>query len=474
MSIQRSLVSKPIIASLLVSAFLGSMPSWAETAGTQASKPATPKSAFSKVVGSNSKVEARDYYDLGVKWGLGIDHIAQANPHRAQNGQLLLPLSRILPTDAPQDGLIVNVAERLVYVFKGGKFDHFYPVAIGLGGRFATPTGPCKIIEKVKNPTWTPPEWAGMGEGTVVDAGPDNPLGERWIGLSLPGFGFHGTLSPTSVGSAASHGCMRMYSGSVRELFEKVQVGWPVRLEYETARLGTTADGTICAVVFPDVYSQKPSDTQLRRQLASSGLEEWVDEAVVNRLVSKPRGVVEPIVEGGVQLVFANKLVAPTAGRPYLLKTKQGLMISTEALAKLGCQVEYDQASRLITAQRVVEVKATAPKAPPVPETPVQDPVTPVNSTVPGVETTPIPATPGAEVTPEPVPQPVPMPTQQTLRLQGSFQAGALGSYAGESLTRAYSVNGQSFMPARQALQYLEYGFQWEAKTKQLKVYSHP
>ncbi len=229
----------------------------------------------------------------------------------------------------------------------------------------------------------------------MVDAGPDNPLGERWIGLGLPGFGFHGTLSPTSVGSAASHGCMRMYSGSVRELFEKVQVGWPVRLEYETARLGTTADGTICAVVFPDVYSQKPSDTQLRRQLASSGLEEWVDEAVVNRLVNKPTGVVEPIVEGGVQLVLSNKLVAPTAGRPYLLKTKQGLMISTDALAKLGCQIEYDQASRLITAQRVVEVKAAAPKAPPVPETPVQDPVTPVNTTVPGVQTTPIPATPG-------------------------------------------------------------------------------
>jgi L,D-transpeptidase ErfK/SrfK len=455
---------------------LGALPVLADnTTGSPAAKPRAAKSAFSAVVGSNTKVDARDYYDLGVKWGLGIDHIAQANPNRAQNGQLLLPLSRILPFDPPQDGLVVNLAERIVYVFRGGKFDHFYPVAIGLDGRFATPTGQCKVIEKVKNPTWTPPEWAGMGEGTVVDAGPDNPLGERWIGLSLPGYGFHGTLMPTSIGSSASHGCMRMYSGSVRELFEKVQVGWPVRLEYETVRLGSTPDGSVYAAVFPDIYGKKPADIQLRRQLASSGLEEWIDDSVVERLVAKPSGVAEKIVDGGVQLVLLNKVISPTTGRPYLLRTKQGLMISADALSKLGCQIEYDPASRLITAQRVVQSKVAPPKDLQVLDVPGTSSPESNDPIVPEIQTTPIPATPEPDASPEPVaPEPVDLPTQQTLRLQGSFQAGALGSYAGDSLIRAYLVNGQSFMAARPVLQFLNYGFQWDGKAKQLKVYPHP
>ena len=292
-------------------------------------------------VGSNATVPAADFYDVGVKYGLGINHISQANRTGRNSDPLVLPLSRILPAKAPSSGLVVNVAERMVYVFRDGKFEKFFPVAIGSGGRFATPTGDCKIIEKVKHPTWSPPAWAGLGEGTVVAAGPDNPLGERWIGLSFSGLGFHGTTMPTSVGSAASHGCMRMYSVSVRDLFERVEVGWPVRLEYETARVGQSKDGTVSLVAFPDVYGLKSPASELNRLLTAQGISDLVPSEKVLQVGGSATGLAVPVLEGGQRLLYGASVIAPEPFRPNLLKAPQGLLISADGLSHLGCAVEF-------------------------------------------------------------------------------------------------------------------------------------
>ena len=66
---------------------------------------------------------------------------------------------------------------------------------------------------------------AGLGP---IPPGPGNPLGTRWIGTSAPGIGIHGTHAPSTVGTAASHGCIRMYMSDVEWLFERVRVGTPV------------------------------------------------------------------------------------------------------------------------------------------------------------------------------------------------------------------------------------------------------
>jgi lipoprotein-anchoring transpeptidase ErfK/SrfK len=106
-----------------------------------------------------------------------------------------------------------------------------FGVAIGMPGH-ETPTGSFHVVDKRKNPTWLPPDspWAkGLGP---IPPGPGNPLGTRWIGTSAPGVGIHGTPADWSIGSAASHGCLRMHIPEVETLYEDVVVGMPVDIHY--------------------------------------------------------------------------------------------------------------------------------------------------------------------------------------------------------------------------------------------------
>jgi hypothetical protein len=114
------------------------------------------------------------------------------------------------------------------YVHKDGRIVASFPVAIG-APKFPTPTGSFTIVSKIKDPTWIPPNspWA---EGLEpVPPGKDNPLGPRWIGTSAPAIGFHGTPADASVGTAASHGCLRMHFADVKRLYDLVEVGMPVQ-----------------------------------------------------------------------------------------------------------------------------------------------------------------------------------------------------------------------------------------------------
>ena len=70
-----------------------------------------------------------------------------------------------------------------------------------------------------------------LGQGREADpARPGNPLGTRWMGLTAPGVGIHGTPDPASLGYSASHGCIRMFIPSAEWLFDHVQVGTPVMI----------------------------------------------------------------------------------------------------------------------------------------------------------------------------------------------------------------------------------------------------
>ena len=102
-----------------------------------------------------------------------------------------------------------------------------FDIAVGMSG-YATPLGRYRVISKEVNPTWDPPSspWAdGLGP---IPPGPGNPLGTRWIGTSAPAIGIHGTPQPWTVGTAASHGCIRMCIPEVEWLFPRVKVGTPI------------------------------------------------------------------------------------------------------------------------------------------------------------------------------------------------------------------------------------------------------
>ena len=105
-----------------------------------------------------------------------------------------------------------------------------YTVAVGAEG-FATPEGLYQIESMEENPVWNVPEsdWAGSLAGQTIPPGPSNPIKARWMGI-FEGAGIHGTEETSSLGSAASHGCVRMAIPDVEELYEEVEVGTPVYL----------------------------------------------------------------------------------------------------------------------------------------------------------------------------------------------------------------------------------------------------
>lgn len=125
--------------------------------------------------------------------------------------------------------LVVSRAARQMTMYNGEKRVRSFSVAVGTP-TYPTPSGVFSVIQKQVNPTWFPPSspWAA-GLGTIPP-GPGNPLGTRWIGTSAPGIGIHGTYADSSVGTAASHGCLRMHIPEVEWLYNYVKIGTVVRI----------------------------------------------------------------------------------------------------------------------------------------------------------------------------------------------------------------------------------------------------
>ena len=118
--------------------------------------------------------------------------------------------------------IVVSLEDRKLAVLEGDKVVKTYQTAVGAKAS-PSPTGVYKIVSNVADPTW-------YHKGKVVRPGKANPVGTRWLGLSLKGYGIHGTNMPSSIGHAASHGCIRMRNREVEELSTMVAVGDPVEL----------------------------------------------------------------------------------------------------------------------------------------------------------------------------------------------------------------------------------------------------
>jgi lipoprotein-anchoring transpeptidase ErfK/SrfK len=125
--------------------------------------------------------------------------------------------------------IVVNRSAFQLTLYKDLKAYKTYPIAVGQVG-LETPAGLYHIQNKAVNPAWSVPNsaWAGSLAGSVVPGGsPENPLKARWLGI-YNGAGIHGTSEDGSIGSAASHGCIRMHIPDVIELYDRVPVGAPV------------------------------------------------------------------------------------------------------------------------------------------------------------------------------------------------------------------------------------------------------
>jgi len=116
-------------------------------------------------------------------------------------------------------------------LWKNLKLAKTYTVAVGQIG-LETPAGLYGIQDKQVDPTWNVPDsdWAGELAGQSIPPGPSNPLKARWMGI-YSGAGIHGTDATYSLGTAASHGCVRMAIPDVVELYDQVDIGTPIYID---------------------------------------------------------------------------------------------------------------------------------------------------------------------------------------------------------------------------------------------------
>ena len=122
--------------------------------------------------------------------------------------------------------IVIRRGSHRLYLYKGAhmRFRASFGVAVGQA-IYPTPLGKWHIVTMQKNPWWYPPDSSWAAGATPIPPGPGNPLGTRWMGLSAPGVGIHGTPDAASIGYSASHGCIRMRIPDAEWLFNRVEVG---------------------------------------------------------------------------------------------------------------------------------------------------------------------------------------------------------------------------------------------------------
>ena len=203
--------------------------------------------------------------DIARRNGLGYTDIKQANPDLdtwlpGQHRKVVLPTEYVLPV-APHKGIVLNIPEMRLYYYPPKKVDGrqeviTYPLGIGRQG-WGTPYVTTRVTAKIRNPVWIPPksireEHAAEGDPLPdkIGPGPDDPLGDYALKLSLPSYLIHGTNKPWGVGMRVSHGCIRLYPEDIEALFKVVQVGTTVRIVDQPYKVGLR-DGKIYLEAHP-------------------------------------------------------------------------------------------------------------------------------------------------------------------------------------------------------------------------------
>ncbi len=212
----------------------------------------------SELVGEIQVIKARHedtFIKIARHYNLGYQELVLANPSidpwlPGEGTDIILPTRFVLPY-APQHGIVINLPELRLYYFPEDSpgFVITHPISIGRMD-WGTPLGISHIQSKALKPTWYPPESIrkeyaldGRSLARVVPPGPDNPLGDHALRLSLPGYLIHGTNKPSGVGMRVTHGCIRMFPEDIEALFSRVAIGTPVYIVNQPYKIGWVEGG---------------------------------------------------------------------------------------------------------------------------------------------------------------------------------------------------------------------------------------
>lgn len=187
---------------------------------------------------SNANIELIDG-ELVVerpKFGIGLERAGAAKELRRairqERDAIRLPVRKTDPKVTAEElgkTIVVRISQNRLYVYDGLKVIKRFDVATGTGG-YPTPRGTWNIWDKRENPTWVNPAPDGWGKDlpAVIGPGPGNPLGTHALYLDAPGIRIHGTYNEASIGTFASHGCIRMRIEESKELFSMIDIGTQV------------------------------------------------------------------------------------------------------------------------------------------------------------------------------------------------------------------------------------------------------
>ncbi len=286
--------------------------------------------------------------DLARTYGLGYDEIVAANPDvdpwlPGANTPVLLPTQYVLP-DAPQRGVILNIATKRLFYFPEPVTGEpqlvlTFPIGIGRVG-WETPLGDTTVVSKATDPHWWVPasvrrEHAEMGDPlpTIVPPGPDNPLGTHVLKLAMPGYLIHGTNQPYGVGMRVSHGCVRLYPENIEVLYSLVDIGEPVTILNEPYQIGRQDGALFFEAHLPledDVMSAEERlvlllDSQV--DVGGQPLNEHLREHVIS-LARDPNGVAVSVALYDASEVLrrvrvVHNIVEPDPNEPTLSEVRE-------------------------------------------------------------------------------------------------------------------------------------------------------
>jgi L,D-transpeptidase ErfK/SrfK len=257
---------------------------------------AGPAGRVSAIVGDARTYQVQrgeSLVSIGARLGIDLRTLAEDNDLPVQAvlkpGMLLRVDNRHLVPAGNVEGIVINVPQRMLFLFERGALAAAYPVAAGRAD-WPTPLGSHTIGVKEVDPTWDVPvsiqrEMAAHGRRVVkrVAPGHDNPLGDRWLGLSGIDVGIHGTNQPTSIFRLTTHGCIRLHPDDARDLFERVEVGTTVAIIYEPILVARTETGQVWVEIHTDAYRHLSDPAGRARQLL---VDAGVDGASAARLVA--------------------------------------------------------------------------------------------------------------------------------------------------------------------------------------------
>jgi L,D-transpeptidase ErfK/SrfK len=267
-------------------------------------------SAADMIIGEKTVVSAKkgdSLFLIGARFGVDWQTIAKENKFDPKKvccvGQeFFINNTRIVPK-VIDNGIIVNVPDRMLYFFQNSLLIMSFPVGLGLPQEeWQTPTGPFVITLKRTNPTWYVPrsiqkemEKKGQPVKTIVPPGKDNPLGRYAIHTTLLNVLIHETIWPTSIYQWRSHGCIRVSPEVMEGFFDQVEVGMTGEIIYQPVSVAVREDRVLLQVA-RDIYKRIPSiDTEVRTAIAERGLSDRVDWVKVQDVMKKKTGIAEDV-----------------------------------------------------------------------------------------------------------------------------------------------------------------------------------